>query len=48
VLNGDFDIAVRDINMAVAAYAMARSEGSRQTAEELAPDRQDVQLRGVA
>jgi uncharacterized membrane protein YphA (DoxX/SURF4 family) len=30
VLNGDYDIAVRDVNMAIAAYALARSEGSRQ------------------
>ncbi len=27
-LNGDHDIAVRDINMAIAAYAMARAAGS--------------------
>ena len=33
VLNGDYDIAVRDVNMAIAAYALARSEGSRQSAE---------------
>jgi len=30
ILNGDYDIAVRDINLAVAAYALARSQGSRQ------------------
>jgi hypothetical protein len=29
-LKGDYDIAVRDVNMAIAAYALARSEGSRQ------------------
>ncbi len=29
-LNGDYDIAVRDVNMAIAAYALARSEGERQ------------------
>src|SRR5947209_15603124 len=34
VLNGDYDIAVRDVNMALAAYALARSEGSRQQALE--------------
>lgn len=34
MLNGDYDIAVRDINMALAAYAMARSEGSRQERRE--------------
>ena len=33
ILNGNYDIAVRDINMAVAAYALARSEGSRRQAE---------------
>lgn len=33
-LNGDYDIAVRDVNMAIAAYALARSEGSRRQAEE--------------
>jgi uncharacterized membrane protein YphA (DoxX/SURF4 family) len=32
VLNGDYDIAVRDVNMALAAYALARSEQSRQDA----------------
>ena len=48
ILNGDFDIAVRDVNMAVAAYAMARSEGSRQSAEELGSHRDDFQLRDVA
>ena len=30
VMNGDYDIAVRDVNMALAAYALARSEGKRQ------------------
>jgi uncharacterized membrane protein YphA (DoxX/SURF4 family) len=29
ILNGDYDIAARDVNMALAAYALARSEGSR-------------------
>jgi len=48
ILNGDFDIAVRDINMAVAAYAMARSEGSRQGAEEVGSHRQNLRLRDVA
>lgn len=28
-LNGDYDVAVRDVNMAIAAYALARSEGDR-------------------
>src|SRR5690349_19717786 len=32
ILNGDYDIAARDVNMALAAYALARSEGSRQKA----------------
>ena len=48
ILNGDFDIAVRDINMAVAAYAMARSEGSRQREGEVGSKRRDFQLRDVA
>ena len=30
ILNGDYDIAVRDLNMALAAYALARSHGSRE------------------
>jgi uncharacterized membrane protein YphA (DoxX/SURF4 family) len=30
ILNGDYDIAVRDVNMALAAFALARSEGSRE------------------
>lgn len=30
VLNGDYDVAVRDVNMALTAYALAREEGSRQ------------------
>ena len=33
IINGDYDIAVRDVNMAIAAYALARSEGSRQRQE---------------
>ena len=32
ILNGDYDIAARDVNMALAAYALARSEGSREKA----------------
>lgn len=48
VLNGDYDIAVRDINMALAAYAMARSEGSRQQRRELKEFGEDVQLESVA
>lgn len=48
VLNGDYDIAVRDINMALAAYAMARSEGSRQQHRELKEFGEDVQLDSVA
>ena len=34
VMNGDYDIAARDVNMALTAYALARSEGSRQQARE--------------
>ena len=34
ILNGNYDIAVRDVNMAVAAYALARSEGSRREARQ--------------
>lgn len=47
-LNGDYDIAVRDINMAVAAYAMARSEGSRARARELGLLGEDAQLESAA
>jgi len=38
VLNGDYDIAVRDVNMAIAAYALARSEGSRKSGESAETD----------
>lgn len=48
VLNGDYDIAVRDINMAVAAYAMARSEGSRSRTRELGVLGEDAQLERAA
>jgi uncharacterized membrane protein YphA (DoxX/SURF4 family) len=48
VLNGDYDIAVRDVNMAVAAYAMARSEGSRRRASELGALGEDAQLESAA
>jgi uncharacterized membrane protein YphA (DoxX/SURF4 family) len=48
ILNGDYDIAVRDINMALAAYAMARSEGSRQQHREMAELGEDVQLDSAA
>jgi hypothetical protein len=48
ILIGDYDIAVRDINMALAAYAMARSEGSRQQRRELKEFAEDVQLEAVA
>jgi uncharacterized membrane protein YphA (DoxX/SURF4 family) len=37
VLNGDYDIAVRDLNMALAAYTLARSESSRQSERETGP-----------
>jgi len=52
ILNGDYDIAVRDVNMAVAAYALARSEGSRQAHRDEETDEQgfgeDAGLEGVA
>lgn len=48
VLNGDYDIAVRDINMAVAAYALARSESSRQSERALNPEDEDAVLRNAA
>ena len=32
MINGDYDVAVRDVNMALTAYALARAEGSRQEA----------------
>jgi uncharacterized membrane protein YphA (DoxX/SURF4 family) len=46
VLNGDYDIAIRDVNMALAAYALARSESSRQ-AHELSTE-EEVILKNVA
>jgi uncharacterized membrane protein YphA (DoxX/SURF4 family) len=47
-LNGDYDIAVRDVNMALAAYALARSEGSRQEHAELTAFGEDAQLESAA
>jgi uncharacterized membrane protein YphA (DoxX/SURF4 family) len=47
ILNGDYDIAVRDVNMAVAAYALARSESSRQSAKRHEAE-EDVILKNVA
>jgi hypothetical protein len=47
ILNGDYDIAVRDVNMAVAAYALARSEGNRQS-EEAGDLEEDEILKNVA
>jgi uncharacterized membrane protein YphA (DoxX/SURF4 family) len=46
-LNGDYDIAVRDVNMALAAYALARSESSRQNERELLSE-EDEALKNVA
>lgn len=49
ILNGDYDIAVRDINMAVAAYALARSEDSRRQASDYVDyAAEDAGLEGVA
>lgn len=52
ILNGDYDIAVRDVNMAIAAYALARSEGSREARRlEDAGEQgfgEDLALEGVA
>jgi uncharacterized membrane protein YphA (DoxX/SURF4 family) len=48
ILNGDYDIAVRDVNMAVAAYALARSEGSRRRSSELGEYGEDAQLESAA
>lgn len=47
VLNGDYDIAVRDVNMALAAYALARSESSRQSSRQKDSEEGDV-IEGVA
>jgi uncharacterized membrane protein YphA (DoxX/SURF4 family) len=47
ILNGDYDIAVRDVNMALAAYALARSEGSRQNAQADEAE-EDAILKNVA
>ena len=48
VLNGDYDIAVRDVNMALAAFALARSEGSRQSAAEYEYSGEDTGLESAA
>jgi uncharacterized membrane protein YphA (DoxX/SURF4 family) len=48
ILNGDYDIAVRDVNMAVAAYALARSEGSRRGIREFRESGEDAQLESAA
>jgi uncharacterized membrane protein YphA (DoxX/SURF4 family) len=47
-LNGDYDIAVRDVNMAIAAYALARSEGERQRQESGLEYGEDAGLERVA
>jgi uncharacterized membrane protein YphA (DoxX/SURF4 family) len=47
ILNGDYDIAARDVNMALAAYALARSEGSRQQAAE-GQELEDEAIKNVA
>jgi uncharacterized membrane protein YphA (DoxX/SURF4 family) len=47
-LNGDYDIAVRDVNMAIAAYALARSEGERQRKESGLEYGEDAGLERVA
>jgi uncharacterized membrane protein YphA (DoxX/SURF4 family) len=47
VLNGDYDIAVRDVNLALAAYALARSEASRESAQAADLEEDEV-LRNVA
>lgn len=49
VLNGDYDIAVRDVNMALAAYALARSDGSRRNAAEYEfPEEEEGAIEGAA
>jgi len=48
VLNGDYDIAVRDVNMALAAYALARSESSRESARTIGSSQDDAVLKNVA
>jgi len=47
VLNGDYDVAVRDVNMALSAYALARAEESRAEAREFAST-EDAAFRSVA
>lgn len=47
-LNGDYDIAVRDVNMALAAYALARSEGSREREALMGAGEEDSGLEQVA
>ena len=48
VLNGDYDVAVRDVNMALTAYALARAEGSRQRARSREFGGDDAALHDVA
>jgi uncharacterized membrane protein YphA (DoxX/SURF4 family) len=48
ILNGDYDIAIRDVNMALAAYALARSEGSRQRDASDSREEEDVIMKNVA
>lgn len=48
VLNGDYDIAVRDVNMAIAAYTLARAQGSRQSHQHQAELGEDAGLEQVA
>lgn len=45
--NGDYDVAARDVNMALAAYALARSEGSREK-EAKDKDWEDEAIKNVA
>src|ERR1041385_6824270 len=48
ILNGDYDIAIRDVNMALAAYALARSEGSRQRDASDRSEERRVIMKNVA
>ena len=48
VLNGDYDVAARDVNMAIGAYVLARVEGSREQSRQLENLAGDAELKNIA
>ncbi|HEY6967713.1 MAG TPA: DoxX family membrane protein [Candidatus Angelobacter sp.] len=48
VLNGDYDVAARDVNMAIAAYVLARVEGSRKESKHFEDYSEQAELRDIA